>query len=156
SGQAYVAPRNDTEKRLVGIWAEVLKLAPEKIGVNDNFFELGGHSLLATQLVSKIRGRLNVEVPLRTVFERTTLAALGEFVVTAQKGEIPPIVPVDRTQYEQLPLSFAQERLWFINQLEPDSAGYNVPGAVVLRGALDVDQLDQAFNRIMARHENLR
>ncbi len=156
SGQEYVAPRNETESHLVEIWAEVLKVAPEKIGVNDNFFELGGHSLLATQLISKIRSQMNVDVPLKALFERTCVARFAASIAKAGPSDIPPIRPVDRAQFERLPLSFAQERLWFINELEPDSAGYNVPRAVTVRGELDLDQMDHALNLIIARHENLR
>jgi amino acid adenylation domain-containing protein len=156
SSHAYVAPHNDTEQGLVAIWAEVLNIAPEKIGVEDNFFELGGHTLLATRLISKIRSHLDVDLPLNAIFERTSVAKLAESVAAARKNEIPAIRPVDRTRFDRLPLSFAQERLWFINQLEPESAGYNVPGAVVVRGELDIDQLDRAFNLIVERHENLR
>ena len=156
SGRAYAAPRSDTERLLVAIWAHALKLAPETIGVHDSFFELGGHSLLATQVIAKMRGQLDVDVPLKTLFERTSVAQLAEYIATSQKSGIPPIQPIDRAQFERLPLSFAQERLWFINQLEPESAGYNVPGAVIVNGELDVDRLEEAFNLIIARHENLR
>jgi len=156
SGQDYVAPRNETERRLIDIWAEVLSVAPEKIGINDSFFQVGGHSLLATQLISKIRSHLAVDLPLKAVFERTTVAELAELVSRMGQSQIPEIRPIDRAQFDRLPLSFAQERLWFIHQLEPDSAGYNVPGAVVLHGDLDVDQMEEAFNLIIARHENLR
>ena len=156
AGREYVAPRNGTEQQLVEIWAAVLNRAPETIGTHDNFFELGGHSLLATQLVSKIRAQMDVDLPLRTLFERGTVARLAEAIATAKKSELPAIVPVDRTQYEQLPLSFAQERLWFMSQLEPDNAAYNVPGAVRIHGEVDADELDRAFNTIIARHETLR
>ena len=156
SGQTYVAPRTDMEKQLVAIWAEVLQLAAETIGVNDSFFELGGHSLLATQLVSRMRSQLAVDVPLKALFERTSVAALTQFIATAAKSEIPSIRPVDRAQFETLPLSFAQERLWFINQLEPDNAGYNLPVAVTIRGPLDISHVDRALNLIIERHENLR
>ncbi|HET8773661.1 MAG TPA: amino acid adenylation domain-containing protein, partial [Thermoanaerobaculia bacterium] len=154
SSREYVGPRSETEQRLVAIWAEVLGRAPETIGVYDNFFELGGHSLLATQVISKIRGQLETELPLKALFERPTVAELAE--LQGEKSAVPAMRPIDRTQYERLPLSFAQERLWFLNQLEPESAGYNVPGAVVIRGELDVDQLDEAFNAVIARHETLR
>ncbi|HEX9981688.1 MAG TPA: non-ribosomal peptide synthase/polyketide synthase [Thermoanaerobaculia bacterium] len=156
SGQAYVAPRNETEQQLVEIWAEVLKLAPEKVGINDSFFELGGHSLLATRLISKIRGRLNVDVPLKSLFERSTVARFAELIATATASNVPAIRPIDRTAIERLPLSFAQERLWFFDQLEPGSVRYNVSTAVTITGALNVDHLDEAFNLIIARHENLR
>src|SRR5205085_10381518 len=88
--------------------------------------------------------------------ERSTVAQFAELIAKAEHSEIPPIRPVDRTRFERLPLSFAQERLWFINQLEPESAGYNVPIAVTIRGKLAVDQLEDALNLIIARHENLR
>ena len=156
SGQGYVAPRNDTEQQLVEIWAQVLKLAPEKIGVEDNFFELGGHSLLATRLIAKIRSRLGIELPLKALFERPSVAQFAKLVPKAGKSDIPPLTTVDRSQYEWLPLSFAQERLWFINQLEPDSIAYNLPFGVTIRGELDINHLDQALNLIIARHENLR
>ncbi|HKO57468.1 MAG TPA: amino acid adenylation domain-containing protein [Thermoanaerobaculia bacterium] len=156
SGHDYAAPRNDAEKQLVEIWSEVLKLAPEKIGVNDSFFELGGHSLLATRLMSRIRGRLNINLPLKALFERTTVAQLAELIPDAAKSDIPPIRPVDRSRLGRLPLSFAQERLWFFDQLEPGSVRYNITTAVTITGALDVDQVEEACNLIIARHENLR
>ncbi|HET8772838.1 MAG TPA: amino acid adenylation domain-containing protein, partial [Thermoanaerobaculia bacterium] len=156
AGRDYVAPRSEAEQQLVEIWAAVLHREPETIGVHDNFFELGGHSLLATQLISRVRGMLDVDLPLRTLFERGTVAQLAEAVASAKKSEIPAIVPADRTQYEQLPLSFAQERLWFMSQLEPDSAGYNIPAAVRIHGEVDADELDRALNAIIARHETLR
>ncbi|HXH38622.1 MAG TPA: amino acid adenylation domain-containing protein, partial [Thermoanaerobaculia bacterium] len=156
SGQAWVAPRNDTEKQLVEIWEQVLSLAPKTIGIHDNFFELGGHSLRAAQLIAKIRRQLDVDVPLKAFFEGGTVAQLARFIAGAGNSEIPAIRPIDRSQFERLPLSFAQDRLWFIDRLEPDSTGYNLPGAVTINGELDIDQLDQAFNLIIARHENLR
>ncbi|HJY06022.1 MAG TPA: condensation domain-containing protein, partial [Bryobacteraceae bacterium] len=156
SGRKYLAPRNETENQLVGIWAEVLNLAPEKIGVDDNFFQLGGHSLLATRLISKIRSQMNVDLPLKALFESGSVAQLAQLIEKAEKSDIPPIQPVDRTEFDRLPLSFAQERLWFINQLEPDSPGYNIPGAATIQGELDIDQLEQAFNLIIGRHENMR
>ncbi|HEX8619003.1 MAG TPA: amino acid adenylation domain-containing protein, partial [Thermoanaerobaculia bacterium] len=156
SAREYVAPRNEAETRLVAIWAEVLNRAPESIGIHDNFFELGGHSLLATRLVSKIRGDFNVDLPLKALFEDGTVAQLAQSVARAEKNEIPAIVPVDRSLLERIPLSFAQERLWFLHQLDPHSAGYNIPGAIRIVGGLDAAQLEQAFNLIIAGHENLR
>jgi acyl carrier protein len=153
-GQGYVAPRTLIEKTVAEIWLQVLGV--DQVGVYDNFFELGGHSLLATRLVSKIRSQMNVDLPLKALFERGSVAQLAQLIEEAEKSDIPPIQPVDRAQFDRLPLSFAQERLWFINQLEPDSAVYNLPGAVTIRGELDINQLEQAFNLIIARHENLR
>src|SRR5262245_10443990 len=156
SVEEYVAPRYETERRLVGIWAEILGVEAEKVGVNDNFFGLGGHSLLATQLISKIRSQMNVDLPLKALFEGGSVAQMAQLIAKAERSDIPPIRPVDRAQFDRLPLSFAQERLWFINQLEPDSPGYNAPGAATIQGELDIERLEQAFNLIIARHENLR
>jgi amino acid adenylation domain-containing protein len=156
SAVAYVAPRTGTEQQLAAVWAEVLHRAPETIGVEDDFFALGGHSLLATQVMAAIRRELDVDVPLKALFERSRIAPLAELIATLERSAIPPIRPVERSSGERLPLSFAQERLWFLNQLEPDSPGYNVPGAVLIRSALDVDDLERAFNLLIARHESLR
>ncbi len=160
SGRAYVAPRTATERSVVSIWSQVLGVPEDGIGAEDNFFELGGHSLLATQVISKIRGQLEVELPLKTLFESPGVAQLSRAIDEARAGGGGPvvaaIVPADRSRYPQLPLSYAQERLWFIAQLDPDSAGYNIPGAVTIRGALDVDLLERSLRRIVSRHENLR
>ncbi|HEX6098723.1 MAG TPA: condensation domain-containing protein, partial [Thermoanaerobaculia bacterium] len=126
------------------------------IGINDNFFELGGHSLLATRLVSKIRSRFTVDLPLKVVFEGGSVAQLADRIATAERQAGPAIVPIDRTQYDRLPLSFAQERLWFLNELAPDTAGYNIPGAIRIRGAVDIAQVEEAFHFLIARHETLR
>jgi acyl carrier protein len=115
------------EEVLAGIWAEVLRL--ERVGVEDSFFELGGHSLLATRVVSRVREVFGVELPLRALFEGPTVAELAgrvEEIRRAGLPVLPPVVPVERTA--PLPLSFAQERLWFLHRLEPESAGYNMPG----------------------------
>ena len=156
SNRRYVAPRTGTEQQLVEIWAEVLNIAPPSIGVDDTFFELGGHSLLATRLLSKIRGRLEVDLPLRTIFERTSIAQLAVAVRDAVRSRGPTLQPIDRSRWPQLPLSFSQERLWFLHQLEPNGAGYNVAGAVRIRGDADIDRLERAFKLIIDRHENLR
>ncbi|MEO8382485.1 MAG: amino acid adenylation domain-containing protein [Acidobacteriota bacterium] len=140
----------------MAIWAEVLRLAPESIGIHDNFFELGGHSLLATRLMSKIRAGLNVDLPLKALFERTTVALLGELVPDAVKSDIPPIRAIDRTTLDRLPLSFAQERMWFFDQLESGSDRYNISSAVTIKGELEISRLERALNLIIVRHENLR
>ncbi len=156
SAAEYVAPRTPIEQKLAQIWSQVLGI--EKIGVNDNFFELGGHSLLATQLVSRIREEFDVEFPLRTVFEIPFIADMAKKIDTALVSEraleAPAIVPVARDQ--QLPLSFAQQRLWFLDQLEPNSPFYNIPEAVRLRGDLDVLALEQSLHEVVRRHEALR
>jgi amino acid adenylation domain-containing protein len=148
----YLAPRNATEKTLVGVWQEVLNLP--QVGIDDNFFELGGHSLLATQVVSKIRQSLSIELPLRCLFEYPTVAQLAEQIASSVTQEIPPIKPVARDR--DLPLSFAQQRLWFLAQLEPDNPAYNIPEALRVRGKLDVEVLIQTLQAIIERHEILR
>ena len=152
----YVASRTPVEDLLTGIWAEVLGV--EQVGVHDSFFDLGGHSLLATQLISRVRELFKVEIGLRSLFEFPTVAGLAEVIETAiraeQGVELAPILPVSRDQ--ELPLSFAQQRMWFLNQLEPDNAYYNVPLAVRLSGKLNVTALAETLTEIVRRHEVLR
>jgi amino acid adenylation domain-containing protein len=152
----YHAPRTPVEEMVIGIYQEVLKL--DEVGSKENFFELGGHSLLATQVVSRIRKMLGVEIGLRSVFEKPTAEGLGraveEKMKSGEKTEASPLVRVSRA--ERLPLSFAQQRLWFIDQLYPGSAVYNIPGAVMLEGALNLDALERSVNEIVRRHEVLR
>jgi amino acid adenylation domain-containing protein len=151
----YVAPRTPVEEVLAGIWAEVLRL--ERVGVEESFFEMGGHSLLATRVVSRLREVFGVEVPLRVLFEGPTVAELARRVEEMRRAELPvlpPLVPAERAG--PLPLSFAQERLWFIDRLEPGSATYNIPGALRLTGTLDERALERALGEIVRRHEALR
>jgi amino acid adenylation domain-containing protein/non-ribosomal peptide synthase protein (TIGR01720 family) len=152
----YVPPRNATEETLAGIWSDVLGV--QQVGIHDNFFELGGHSLLAAQLISRVRNSFRVEVPLRELFEQPTVARLAAAVERLRDGERPdsgqPLKPVERT--EDLPLSLMQERLWFLDQLEPGNTSYNMPSVVRLRGPLDVDALERSFQSLVQRHETLR
>ncbi len=147
-------PRTPTEELLAELWRQVLGI--ERVGVHDDFFELGGHSLLATQVVSRLRETFHVDLPLRRLFEATTLAALAAAVdAAARDGAVaPPIRPVPRGE-AGLPLSFAQERLWFLDRLQPGTA-YSVPLALRLRGHLDTGRLGRAFGSIVARQEALR
>ncbi|HKV34449.1 MAG TPA: amino acid adenylation domain-containing protein [Pyrinomonadaceae bacterium] len=150
------AYRTPVEELLAGIWANVLKV--ERVGVNDNFFELGGHSLLVTQLVSRAQAQFGAELPLKLFFESATLteqAAAVEAALSAESGlQAPPIVPVSRDG--NLPLSFSQQRLWFLYQLEPSTSAYNIPTAVRLTGALDSEALKRTLNELVRRHEILR
>jgi amino acid adenylation domain-containing protein len=152
----YVAPRNPVEEVLANIWAEVLRL--ERVGAHDDFFDLGGHSLLATQVVSRVRQMLQVELPLRALFESPTLSGLAEAIAKARLEKeglaAPPILPVPRRG--DMPLSFAQQRLWFLDQLQPDNPFYNISQGLRLKGTLDVTALEQALNEIVRRHEVLR
>ncbi|KYC42726.1 non-ribosomal peptide synthetase [Scytonema hofmannii PCC 7110] len=153
---SYVAPRTPTEEMLAQIWAQVLKL--EQVGIHDNFFTLGGHSLLATQLVSRIRNIFKVELPLRSIFAAATVAALADAIGQLQSQNLeltsPPILP--RAKDAQLSLSFAQQRLWFLEQLQPNSALYNIPEALRLVGTLNQTALQQSLQEIIQRHEALR
>jgi amino acid adenylation domain-containing protein len=150
----FVAPRTPVEELVAGIWCEVLGLS--RVGAHDNFFELGGHSLLATRILSRIRTVLGRDVPLRRIFNAPTVAGFVESIESTDGSRlsVPPIELVDRTR--RLPLSFAQERLWFVHQLDPESSAYNLAGAVRLQGALDVAALQNAFAEIVRRHEALR
>ncbi len=155
-GEKHVAPRTPVEEALAGLWAELLGV--EHVGVEDNFFELGGHSLLVTRVVSRIREMFRVELSLRTLFDSPTVAALAVCVEAAQRAGLGlPEAPITRVEREgELPLSFAQQRLWFLHQLEPDSYAYNLVSAVRLRGLLDVDALGRTLDEIVSRHEALR
>ncbi|WP_442936423.1 non-ribosomal peptide synthase/polyketide synthase [Nostoc sp.] len=154
--EKYIAPRTPIEEMLTLLWAQVLKV--EQVGIYDNFFELGGHSLLATQLVSRIRTSLKVELPLRELFARATVAELAQSVEQLQQQDIelsaPPILR--RAENAELRLSFAQQRLWFLDQLEPNSAIYNIPTALRLLGNLNQAALEQSLIEIIHRHEALR
>ncbi|MDT5296241.1 MAG: hypothetical protein QOJ76_3121, partial [Acidobacteriota bacterium] len=156
SADDYVAPRTPVEEVLTGIWAEVLRV--ERIGVEDNFFEVGGHSLLATQLLSRIREAFAVEISLKSLFESPTVAGVAACVEAARRDDerlsAPPIVRVSRDA--ALPLSFAQQRLWFLSRLEPESAFYNTPTAMRLSGQLNVAALEAALSELVRRHESLR
>ncbi|TSC26813.1 amino acid adenylation domain-containing protein, partial [Corallococcus sp. Z5C101001] len=156
AGRAHVAPRTPTEELIAGLWLKLLGV--ERVGVKDDFFALGGHSLLATQMISRIRSAFRVELPLRALFEATTVETLAARVDDAVRQgfglEAPAIVPLSREH--TLPLSFAQQRLWFLDQLEPDSAFYNIAAPVLLDGALEVAPLEQAFTDLVRRHEVLR
>ncbi|TEC40691.1 non-ribosomal peptide synthetase, partial [Pseudomonas aeruginosa] len=147
----HMAPASALEKDVAAIWGELLGV--ERVGLTDNFFELGGHSLLATRLVSRIRQDLGIEVSLKSLFEQPVLQGFVESL-GEKPAEVPPITPVTREQ--PLPLSYAQERQWFLWQLEPESAAYHIPAALRLRGGLDVVALQRSFERLAQRHESLR
>jgi len=151
---SYSAPHTPVEEILCGIWADVMKVGP--VGIEDNFFELGGHSLLATQLVSRIRETFEIDLPLRRLFELPTVSALANELqqTNGHRFQLFPIEVISRGQ--PLPLSFAQQRLWFLDQLNPGGSAYNVPLAVCLTGDLDLVALEQSVNAIVQRHETLR
>jgi amino acid adenylation domain-containing protein len=148
-----LAPRTPAEELLAGIFREVLGL--ERVGVRESFFELGGHSLLATQVASRVREAFGLELPLRAVFEAPTVEALALRIAREQGGESPP--PLSPGSLEgELPLSFSQQRLWFLDQLEPGSPLYNVAGGFWLRGDLSEPALERSLDQVVRRHATLR
>jgi len=149
-----VAPRSAMERILAAAWCEVLGTGA--VGIHDNFFDLGGHSLLAARLIARIEDRLGVALPLRTLFEAPTVAAFAARIEpgVGSAGLRSPLAAGLRP--EVLPLSFAQERLWFLDQLEPGGSAYNIPSAFLLSGPLDVGVLASSLSEVLRRHEALR
>jgi amino acid adenylation domain-containing protein len=152
----YAAPRTLLEEEMAGIWSKLLGV--ERIGMHDTFFELGGHSLLAMQVISRLRQVFQVELPMRALFEEPTIGGLAKRVETAmKKGEGLPVRPIELVSRDRsLPLSFAQQRLWFLDQLEPGSSAYNIPMALRIKGGLNPEVLERSLNEIVRRHEALR
>ncbi|WP_146742157.1 non-ribosomal peptide synthetase, partial [Lonsdalea populi] len=151
--QIYIPPQGETETALAKLWADLLGI--EQVGRDDHFFALGGHSLLAIQLLSRIRRHLGREIALNALFDHPVLADFAQIVEPSACRPLAPIMPVDRDS--PLALSFAQQRLWFLMQLEARaSAAYHIAGGVILTGALNVDALQAALDRIVVRHESLR
>ncbi|HEX2081548.1 MAG TPA: condensation domain-containing protein, partial [Longimicrobium sp.] len=150
--RGYEEPVDATEQALAEIWAEVLRV--ERVGRGDSFFELGGHSLLAVQVISRVRQVLQVDVALGELFTRPVLRDFAGRLETAARAELPPIQPADRQG--RVPLSFAQQRLWFLEQLGSLGGTYHIPMRLRLRGGLDRDALVRALDGIVARHEALR
>ncbi|WP_157937623.1 non-ribosomal peptide synthetase, partial [Oceaniglobus roseus] len=155
--EGFAAPAGPTQEALAGIWAGLLGL--DRVGADDGFFALGGHSLLATQAISKIRERFGVDVSLRAIlFDRPTIAELAphvdDLVETRSGTSMTAIRTIPRDGPQRL--SFSQERLWFLDQLEPGNPFYNIPAPTRLRGPLDRDAMGRALNEIVRRHDSLR
>jgi amino acid adenylation domain-containing protein len=174
-GQAFVPPRDSIEEAVAGIWATMLRV--DRVGVHDDFFALGGHSLLATQVVSRILAELEVELPLRAIFETPTVAGLASLVASARSSRAPLRSPAERAKLDRsplrrvepgapgiprragsgpAPLSFAQQRLWFLEQLYPGTPLHNISRVIRLSGTLDAEVLQRTFDAVVARHEALR
>ncbi|XRQ13790.1 amino acid adenylation domain-containing protein [Actinomadura welshii] len=145
-------PRDAREEILCGVFADVLGL--DRVGVDDGFFDLGGDSLKATRVVARARAALDVELPVRALFEAPTVAGLAEYIASAAAAERPALRPAERPV--PLPVSYAQERLWFLNRLEGRTATYNMPIPLRLTGAVDHGAMRAALRDVVARHESLR
>ncbi|WP_142670043.1 non-ribosomal peptide synthetase, partial [Bacillus sp. 196mf] len=154
----YVPPRNEIEKKLVEIWSEVLGINQPMIGVQDNFFELGGHSLLATKIIVRVQENLNIRLPVGAIFKHPDIECLSKKIEMKsqlkKEDTLPVLKATERNEYEQL--SYAQQRLWFIDKMETNSSLYNIPLAWRLKGQYNIDSLTKAFNQLIQRHEILR
>jgi amino acid adenylation domain-containing protein len=150
------APRGPIEEIVAGIWSEVLKVPA--VGREDNFFNLGGHSLLVTQAILRVRDILKVEMPIRSLFESPTVAEFASLIKSRiSEGAPQEFAPIERvSRDEELPLSYAQQRMWFFEQLAGGSASFHIPLGVRVKGALNVAALEQTFGEIIRRHESLR
>jgi amino acid adenylation domain-containing protein len=152
----YTAPRTPIQEILTGIWAQILNLT--QVGIEDNFFELGGHSLLATQVISQVRKTFQVEISLRELFSTPTIAQFSQRIETTinKKSSLESIPLKSVSRNRNLPLSFAQQRLWLLQKLEPNSATYNGSNALLMEGILNLAALENSINEIIRRHEILR
>ena len=152
----HVEPTSPLQQQIAAIWCEVLGVAG--VGLRDDFFALGGHSLLATQIIARVRQACDVELPLRVLFEAPELGEFAERVSQIQmaglRNQQTAIATVDRSQ--PVALSYSQQRMWFLWQMEPDSPAYNVGGMARLRGVLDVGRFESALQALIMRHETLR
>ena len=148
----YVAPQNELEEILAGIWSEVL--GKERIGIDDNFFELGGHSLKAMIMISRIHRALSVQLPLIELFAAPTISGISEYVSKAVKNEYTAIEPVMEKEYYKT--SSSQKRMWLLQQFDHESTGYNMPVVLIIDGSLDKERLEEAFRELIKRHESLR
>ncbi len=151
-GVEYVAPENEVEEKLVDIWSDLLDI--DNIGIIDNFFDLGGHSLKATQLELKIYKEMDVEIPLRLIFEKSTIKELADYILKADRVKYVSIKRVE--EKEHYPASFAQKRLFALNQVTGNNLGYNMPRVFILDGELDKVRLEKALHDLVKRHASLR
>ena len=156
AAQDFVEARDQIEELVAQVWREVLKR--DRLGVQENFFQLGGHSLLATRVVARLRGHFNVDLALRKIFERPTVAGLADEIAMLRRNQRGTgVVPMARiARGGKLPLSFSQRRLWFLQKLDGDLAAYHIPAVFRIDGDLDVAALAQGLNLVTARHEALR
>ncbi len=152
TGRSYEPPRNELERQLAGIWGQALGI--EKVGIKEPFFELGGQSLIAMTVISRIHKELGVQLPLQTLFEAPTIEQLAKVIAGEERAAYHELAPA--RQLDRYPLSFAQKRMYLVSQLEHDSVAYNMPSAVIVEGALELERLEEAFRQMIRRHEALR
>ncbi len=150
----YTPPRNKLESQLARIWSEVLGIEKEKISIDSNFFAIGGHSLKATVMVGKVHKELNVHLPLGEIFKTPTIRVLSEYIKELNEEQFVSIRPTEKKEYYRL--SSAQKRLYFLQEMDHQGMTYNLPGVAVLEGNLDIGKLENAFERLVERHESLR
>jgi amino acid adenylation domain-containing protein len=150
----FVAPRDERERYLAAVWADVLKV--ERVGIHDNFFDLGGHSLLATQVIARLRDHFQRDLPLRSLFQHPSIAELARHALGGPGAPAGQDALVPAPRGDELPLSFAQQRFWFLAQLEPNDPSYNVHYALRLDGPVDVAAIEHSVGVVIARHESLR
>ena len=155
AGADFIAPRTSLENQISEIWCEVLNL--QQVGIHQNFFELGGHSLLASQVIVRLSQVLQLELSMHSLFEHPTLVDFAEFVKQVPEcGKLFSVPQLVKRNQDIVPLSFAQQRLWFLQQLEPDNSAYHITRTLRLKGQLNVEALHQALATILERHESLR
>ncbi len=156
TGEEYVAPRDDTERKLARLWAGVLGIDEENIGIDSRFFRLGGHSLKATVLVTHVHREFGVHMPLTVVFNRPTVRQMAGYIHSAARtAEYAAIEPAEAREY--YPLSSSQNRMYILQQMDPGATAYNIPGIYPFTaGDLDLQLMERTFQRLMQRHEGLR
>ncbi len=155
AAETYIPPRNETEKQLVALWAEVLNVSAGTIGIDSDFFDLGGHSLKAAVLIARIQKIFTVHVPLAEIFKMPTIRRLGEFIGSRSRDE--DLTPVQKAETREFyPLAPAQGRLFLISRINPEAIHYNMPMTVPLEPGFDPSKLEQVFQRLILRHESLR
>lgn len=151
----YSPPKTKAEKQLSYIWADLLSVDINIIGCDSDFFEIGGHSLLAVKLIASLREKLGIDLKLQVVFDNSNLSDMASMVEHADKSSLQKIIPVTHSQVD-LPLSYAQQRIWFIEQLEGDSIQYNMPGAFTVTGEINVRGIEEALVKVVSRQQSLR
>ncbi|MCP5106661.1 MAG: non-ribosomal peptide synthetase, partial [bacterium] len=154
SGGEYIAPTDEIEETLAVIWSEVLHIEKEKISIAGNFFRLGGHSLKATVMVGRIHKAFDIKVPLTEIFRLPTIRQLAQYIRESAKEKYSAIVPVEEKEYYIL--SSAQKRLYILQQMDMQSIAYNMPQVIQLDGKVDKERMEDAFKRLIRRHESLR